>query len=190
MAVDPAHDRWSSYRSNALGESDALLGNAGSGLSSRLWKATITAYEGLCLVSAIGDWQLVTGSGALRPVTTRPCLDIGGTQADGKWLSKDAYDALDVAINRHPRESESEAWKGLICVQAETSAMRDRPPVFRWPRSSWGRIKLGGLSQVFPGIPRYYAGFPQATAPSGLTEPRPMATLSNISSESNISCQG
>ena len=33
----------------------------------------------------------------------------GGTQAEGKWLSKDAYDALEVAVNLHLRERESAA---------------------------------------------------------------------------------
>ena len=37
----------------------------------------------------------------------------GGTQAEGKWLSKDAYDALEVAVNLHLRERESAAWTGL-----------------------------------------------------------------------------
>ena len=46
----------------------------------------------------------------------------GGTQAEGKWLSKDAYDALEVAVNLHLRERESSAWTGLTPEAAAQKA--------------------------------------------------------------------
>jgi antirestriction protein ArdC/predicted RNA methylase len=48
----------------------------------------------------------------------------GGTQAEGKWLSKDAYDALEVAVNLHLRERESAAWTGLS-PEAAAQKVRD-----------------------------------------------------------------
>ncbi|MBK5938048.1 strawberry notch-like NTP hydrolase domain-containing protein [Halochromatium roseum] len=46
----------------------------------------------------------------------------GGTQAEGKWLSKDAYDALEVAVNLYLRETESAAWTVLSQTQASQKA--------------------------------------------------------------------
>ncbi|MEA3642142.1 MAG: strawberry notch family protein [Lamprobacter sp.] len=46
----------------------------------------------------------------------------GGTQSEGKWSSKDAYDALEVAVNLHLRETESEAWTGFSQEQAAQKA--------------------------------------------------------------------
>jgi hypothetical protein len=48
----------------------------------------------------------------------------GGTQAQGKWLSKDAYDTLEVAVNLHLRERASPAWIGMSREQA-TRKTRD-----------------------------------------------------------------
>jgi hypothetical protein len=49
----------------------------------------------------------------LRQLSAEATDVFGGTQAEGKWLSKDAYDALEVAVNLHLRERESAAWTDL-----------------------------------------------------------------------------
>ena len=46
----------------------------------------------------------------------------GGSQAEGKWLAKDAYDALEVAVNLHLRASESAAWTRLSAEEARLKA--------------------------------------------------------------------
>ncbi len=46
----------------------------------------------------------------------------GRGQAEGGWLTKDAYDALEVAVNLHLRATESDAWTRLSAEEARRKA--------------------------------------------------------------------
>lgn len=47
----------------------------------------------------------------------------GGSQADGKYSSKDAYDALEAGVNIYLMATENGSWKGLSAIEARAKAV-------------------------------------------------------------------
>jgi len=57
-----------------------------------------------------------------RRLATEATDVFGGSQAEGKWLGKDAYDAMEVAVNLYLRNTEDAAWTALDAQGAAAKA--------------------------------------------------------------------
>ena len=68
-----------------------------------------------------------------RRLSTEAADVFGGTQAEGAWLSKDAYDAMEVAVNLHLLRTEGPDWTALDAEGAAAKARELTSLVQRLP---------------------------------------------------------